>query len=421
VIARRELVSALQRRNVADWIVIEREQDVATVDEARQLRRRERCVHTTVILHHEDFHGRGTARLELRASDGDAQLVIDQGIALAASAMGPAWKSVPPSAPAKMLLLDASLDAARLADIAAAFLRDVRKPDGMRVVSRVEMTRENVAVQSRAGAHTEWSATLVAAHALVATDERSLEITREARRVADLGFDVGLATSAADLALLAKAGPPLGGACALILSADALLHADTLGVWQVFVTQADSALERRGLPRYRVGSPIVPGAELASEPLTITSDGALDFATRSAPVGDDGDAVRKFPIIESGTCTGIGLTGREAALRHRDPNGGVRNLVVRPGTWDGSPTAARTIEVRRLRALAIDPYTGDASLELGLAIDHRGGAALPFTGGTVRLDLIGALARARRSSTVIRRGAYQGPAAVLIEEAELIA
>src|SRR5262249_7337794 len=155
------------------------------------------------------------------------------------------------------------------------------------------------------------------------------------------------------LAQLAKAGPPLGGTCALILSADALLHADTLGVWQTFVTQADSALERRGLTRYRVGSPIAPGADQVSEPLTITSAGALDSATRSAPVGDDGDAVRRFSIIERGTCTGIGLTGREAALRHRDPNGGVRNLVVAPGTWDETPTAARTIEVRRLRALAI--------------------------------------------------------------------
>jgi microcin-processing metallopeptidase PmbA/TldD-like protein len=424
VISRRDLVRALVERNVADWVVIERELETAAIDETRGLQRREKLVRSTVILHHEDFHGRGTARLEVGAREGDAQLLIDRAISLAISARGPAWKSVPPAAPAKVPLLDPALDPSLkidLVDHATRFLRTIQRPRDLRVTPRVAITREVAAMQSRSGSHAEWTASHIVAHALVASGERSIEVTREARRFADLGFDVGIDTAREDLEQLAKAGPPTPGRCALVLAADALLHADTLGVWAVFATQADSVLEREGLTRYRVGAPIVPGADQVSEPLTIASDGALEYATRSAPLGDDGDAVRKFTIIERGVCTGIGLTGREAALRHRDPNGGVRNLVVYQGTWDGQPTANRTVEVRRLRALSIDPYTGDASLEIRLAVDRRAGVAKPFAGGTVRLDLVGALARARRSSTVIRRGAYEGPAEVLIEDAELIA
>jgi hypothetical protein len=137
---------------------------------------------------------------------------------------------------------------------------------------------------------------------------------------------------------------------------------------------------------------------------------------------DDAVAIRQFPVIERGIAVGLGLTPREAALRNTDPNGGVRNLLVALGTWSAAPSpTTRTIEVRRLHALSIDPYTGDASLDIALGLEHRPGraAAIPFTGGTVRLDLIAALARARRSSQPLRRGAYHGPSSILIDDVEL--
>jgi hypothetical protein len=82
--------------------------------------------------------------------------------------------------------------------------------------------------------------------------------------------------------------------------------------------------------------------------------------------------------------------------------------------------APRVIEVRRLRALSIDAYTGDASLEIALGIDHVRGEARPFTGGTLRFDLIAALARARRSKSLVHRADYEGPAQVWIDGAELV-
>jgi predicted Zn-dependent protease len=277
-------------------------------------------------------------------------------------------------------------------------------------------------VQSSSGLAARWTASHLHADALVAADGRSLAVSRDARRLADLGLDAALAGAAADLAQLAGAGPPAPGRCALVLTADAMLHGEDYGVWAPFAAQADAALERRGLTRYRLGAPVAPGADRVQEPLGIESDGALDHATRSAPIGEDGDAVRRFPLIERGVCVGLGLSAREAARRGREPNGGVRNLKVSPGTWDEAVPAGptRAIEIRRLRELAIDPYTGEATLELALAIDHRGGARQPFTGGTVYLDLVAALARARRSARLVRRGAYAGPAAVRIEDAELI-
>src|SRR5439155_4262859 len=124
----------------------------------------------------------------------------------------------------------------------------------------------------------------------------------------------------------------------------------------------------------------------------------------SAPLGDEGDAVRRWAMVERGVAAGLGLSPREAALRRRDPNGGVRNLAVELGSWTGE-ASGKVLEVRRLRELAIDPYTGEASLEIALGV--AGGK--PFAGGTLRLDLIAALAHARRSTKPLTRGAYVGP------------
>lgn len=434
MINRRELVRALERRRVSDWVVIERAQELALADEARGLARREARTRATVIVHQDVPSGRGTARLEIAALEGSAAEIVEQALALAAAAVAPSWKSGAPAAPAKVDVLDPALAEADLGDAAAAALADLRRPRGVTASARLELLREQVAVQTSAGLTARWTASHVRAGALVATAAHSLAIAREARRIADLALPAALANAAADLAGLATAGAPAPGRCALVLPADAMLHGEGHGVWAPFADQADAALERRGLTRYRLGAPVAPGADRVDEPLGIASDGALDHGTRSAPVGDDGDAVRRFPLIERGVCVGLGLSPREAARRGLDPNGGVRNLAVAPGTWDGAiaaggaitaggagpASAGRVIEVRRLRALAIDPYTGDASLELGLAIEHGGGGKRPFAGGTVYLDLVAALARARRSAALIRRGPYVGPAAVWIEDAELI-
>lgn len=418
MIDRAALVRALAQRRVADWVVAERAQELALADPARQLLRSEDRHRLELVVHHDTPRGRGSARLALAVGAGDATEIVAQAVDLATAAVGPAWRSPPAAAPARVELLDPALADGPLAAIAAALARSVR---GAEIA--VSALREQVTVQTRAGLTTTWRASQLAAQVLVIAGARSLALGRVARRAADLDLAAVVEEARGHLAQLATAAAPVPGRCALVLTSDALLHGDgdALGVWSAFAAQADGALERQGLTRYRLGAPIAAGLDRITEPLSIASDGALDFATRSAPIGDDGDPIRRFPLVERGLCVGLGLGAHEAARRRLEPNGGVRNLDVAPGSWDHSLPVARTVEVLRLRALTIDTYTGDANLELSLAIDHQAGAHRAFTGGTVRLDLIAALAQARRSARVIRRGAYRGPAAVLIEDVELIA
>src|SRR5262249_27615658 len=153
---------------------------------------------------------------------------------------------------------------------------------------------------------------------------------------------------------LGLGGDDLALAAAAATATDDATAAHHHGLWTVFAQQADSAVERRGLTRYRLHADLARGASQLPEPLSITSNGALDFAPPSAPVTDAAVAIRSFPLVDRGVAVGLGLSPREAALRTTDPNGGVRNLVVAPGTWSPAPSPTiRTIEIRRLHAITI--------------------------------------------------------------------
>lgn len=419
MITRHDLVNALQRRGITDWLVLERAQDLATIDEQARVHRVERRLLWQVTLHVDSPAGRGSAHVTIDAVDGAPAAMIEQAVTLAESSIGPAWLSQPLAAPARVALDDTSLAERQPIDVVGDLLKHLERPAS--VGARAMMLREHVEVVARQGFHTRWDATLLSLHALVATSAHAFVVERHARQLAALDAGAALAQAKQDLDQLATAGAPSPGPCSLVLGADALLH-DGLGVWAAFASQADAVVERQGLTRYREHRPIVPGADQVPEPLTIISNGALDHGLLSAPLGDRGGAVRTFTLVERGIAAGLGLTPREGALRGRDANGGVRNLDVALGSWPGTiePGAMRIVEVRRLRGLTIDPYTGEASLEVALGVEHGKGGARPFSGGALRIDLIGALAKARRSSRAITRGAYHGPDAVWIERGDLL-
>jgi predicted Zn-dependent protease len=420
VITRRELATLLDRRGLADWVVVERAQDLASIDETTESKRVERRVVWQVTVHFDSPNGRGSAHVTIDAVDGNATAAVEQAVAHAQSSIGPAWISRPLAAPARMKLDDPALAKQAPLDVAAEILGKLSRPS--RVAAHVRVLREQVNVVARQGFRTYWTATHFACDAQIIAGGRSLVVAREARQRAGLDLDAALTDAKRDLDLLATASAPASGPCGLVLGTDAML-CDGLGVWAAFVTQADAVVERQGLTRYRERTPIAPGAEKVSEPLTIASNGAAHYGVRSAWVGDQGEAVRTFKLVERGIAVGLGLTPREGALRGRDPNGGVRNLDVDRGTWPGTIETGtlRIVELRRLRSLSIDPYTGDASLDVALGIEHSKAGAKPFTGGALRIDLIAALAKAKRSSNVITRGAYTGPHMVWIDRAELIA
>jgi predicted Zn-dependent protease len=415
VIDRRDFIRALERRGVTDWVIVDRDQEIAVVDEqVPKLRRVERRTRWQLTVHEDTPNGRGSAHVTLDVGEASVETIVDQAIRLARATVGPAWRSTPPAAPARVALIDDELARRDPIDAADALLHAAHRPEGATVVAAATFLRERVTAVAHAGFRTTWSAARLRVDALVTAGEHALRVSRTARRARELDLDNALASAARDAAQLASAAGPTRGLCTLMLGEEAMLGGG-LGVWQAFAFQADAIVERQGLTRYREKAPIVPGADQLPEPLTIASDGALDFGVRSAPLGDEGDAVRRFPLVDRGIAVGLGLSPREAALRRRDPNGGVRNLVVSSGSATEATARDRLVEIRRLRDLSIDRYTGDARLEIALAIDR----GKPITGGTVRLDLIDALARAHRSAARIRRGAYEGPANVWIERAEL--
>jgi hypothetical protein len=419
-----DVVRALQSRRVADWVLTARDQDLAAADDRGPLHRREQRTRWTLVVHDDASNGRGTARIELAGTTGDAGALVDQAVTLARAAIGTAWRSLPQAAPARVVLADPALDVADLGGAAAAVLHAVPRPADTQVTAGASVLRERVRVQTKQGLRTGWTATYARVAMVVARGDRSLSVTREARRAAALDLDAAVAGATADLAALAAAGAAPVGPCRLVLAADAMLHGGGYGMWSVFAAQADAVVERQGLTRYREGMAVAAGADQVADPLAVTSDGALDHGVRSAPVGEDGAAVRRFPIVDRGVAAGLALSPREASLRDRDPNGGVRELMVAAGAHDAgavdlAAAATDAVELRRLRSLSIDPYTGEASIEIALGIDHRGATPRGFAGGTVRLDLIAALARARRAPDVLHRSPYHGPAWLAFADAEI--
>jgi hypothetical protein len=415
-----DVVRALQSRRIADWVLTARDQDLAVADDRGPLHRREQRTRWTLVVHDDVSNGRGTARVELAGSSGDSGALVDQAVTLARAAVGTAWRSLPQAAPARVELADPALDVADLGGVAATVLRGVPRPADAQVTAGASVLRERVRVQTKQGLRTGWTATYARVAMVVARGDRSLTVTREARRAAALDLDAAVDAAITDLGALAAVGPTSTGPCRLVLAEGAMLHGGGYGMWSVFAAQADAVVERQGLTRYREGMAVAAGADQLADPLAVASDGALDHGVRSAPVGEDGAAIRRFAIVERGVAAGLALSPREAALRDRDPNGGVRELVVaagarEAGAADLAGAVADAVELRRLRSLAIDPYTGEASLEIAFGIDHRGRAPRGFVGGTVRLDLIAALARARRAPELLHRSPYHGPAWIAVD------
>src|SRR5688572_18249856 len=109
VITRRELADALGRRGLADWVLIERAQDLASIDDQTRVRRVERRVVWQLTVHFDSPAGRGSAQVTIDAVDGTASAAVDQAVALAQSSIGPAWISRPLAAPARVKLDDATI------------------------------------------------------------------------------------------------------------------------------------------------------------------------------------------------------------------------------------------------------------------------------------------------------------------------
>src|SRR5258705_11456606 len=128
MITRRELASTLAKRGLADWVVIERAQDIAWVDEHAKLRRVDKRVLWQVTVHYDSPAGRGSAHVTIDAVDGNANAAVEQVVALAQSSIGPAWVSRPLAAPARVKLEDLTLAKQEPLDVAAEIIKKLARP-----------------------------------------------------------------------------------------------------------------------------------------------------------------------------------------------------------------------------------------------------------------------------------------------------
>src|SRR5204863_6532400 len=109
-ISSRGLVRALGRREIADWVLVQRDQELASASDAPKLRRSEQRTLWELTVHFDSPLGRGTARVSIDAVDGDPEAAVAQALALAQASIGPAWISQPLAAPARVKLADTTLD-----------------------------------------------------------------------------------------------------------------------------------------------------------------------------------------------------------------------------------------------------------------------------------------------------------------------
>jgi PmbA protein len=422
-----DLAGALRRAPAAaEWVAAARTRVVGAVghgaDEGRRVDRR---TELTATVFRDLPAGRGAAQVAIPGSAPIGEAVT-AALAQASSAVGPAWSMVAPAAPAQVDVDDPALAVGEADDAAEAIatevyaaVRDRRAAalagGPLEVVSiAIEVVRDDLELSTSQGLHAAWSATEARVTALLAAGGRTTIAEARARRHDGLELAVAIPEAAERLGALPAAAPPPAGSYAVVLRLAALAPLAGRGLLDVFAAQADAALVRQGLSRWRPGQAVVEDATADPEPLTIVSDGTLPYGLRSAPVGDQGEPVRRFTLVERGIARDLAFDQREAALAGARPNGGVRNLAVAPGATPAAELAAGgpVLDVAELAWIDLDPRTGAFTADIGFGWLRDGGAATPVRGAILRGDAVALLAHARRSREVARRGSYHGPVAV---------
>ena len=367
--------------------------------------------------------GRGSAHVAIDALDGDrADARRSGGRARAARRSARRGRRSRPPRPRASSSLDPALATRDPVDAAATCARSSRPP------TRGTVTRERPSCASTSSCRRTAASTpsgrrrSLRVDALVAAGERSLAISREARRVRSTSSSIAaVADAIADLALLAAAGPPDRRAVRARARADALLHGG-LGVWAG--VREPGRCGRRAPGPHAVSRDSADragrrsGRRAARRSRATARCRSACARRRSATT-----AMRCASSRSSSAASPPGSGCRRARPRcaSRDPNGGVRNLVVALGTWDGDARrAASSRSAGCARSRSIRTPATRASRSRSASIPRR--ESRPFTGGTLRLDLIDALARrtAKRAHDA-RVAVLRGAASVLIEHAELIA
>jgi len=347
--------------------------------------------------------GRGEAAMRL-GSDALPRHLLDAAVGRAALNVGPAWTLPAPTAPARVAVADAAVatDPTRALELVADTLAGAREATAWAAVADVRCV-------TSAGFDNRYRETRIGTRARAPHGGATAS---EARRVADLRPHA------------LGAGQPAArteqGEYALVLAASAHSGDPRQSIFAPFLALADADSYRLGRSRIREG-----GSIEGAEQLSVWSDGTIDFGLHSRPFDDDGCGTRRFPLVDGGTLAGLALDARNAGLLGREPNGGIRNLVITTAT----ASDVELLEARRRPVLVIDSASwiraepGSDTLTIGIRSGRVLGTAdheRVVTGGIAHGSARSLLARPLGSNDRSDQGWYRGPALLRLGDCQVL-
>lgn len=426
------LHKALQAAAVVDEYIISEQRLQSLTHEiggAQESSRREmRSLSARIFLDRE--LGRGHSEFSVPAG-ANLRSLISQSAARALGAIGRSWRLRPPSAPARLQLFDS--DWAKSPDDSIAQLWEqfqAHKPPSLHLLKgklALELTDTRAIVSN--GFDNQYRSTKVQITATVQAKKGApVQIRLGARHQDGLRWQA-IFEDALRRSLQAQGAiPNQSGICDLLLLSSAYHPRgdEDFGLWNAPVHQCHAELASSGLARYQVGQEILR-EPARGDTLTLRSDGTRDFGWRSAPFDRDGQAVRRFAIVNDGKAAGQSVGYIDAAKQGIDANGGVRDLVIEPGNLSleelGTPGERPLLLVHHLSDLHAEARggiclrIGDSELRLR---DAAGATQTKAThGGVLCGNLYRWLEDARFSREQNDLHWLQGPRAIRFNQLQL--
>ncbi len=372
-----------------------------------------------VTIYVDQRQGRGRAQFSVVAdTELDEQIVLAS--ARARNALGPSWQLPPPSAPARVLLNDAD------------FVRPLQPlSEGVVAAMHAQRPQKLKLLQAELKIHRNTDKSVVSngfANSFVSTDVRvqmrlqgrggaPVEVQMQARSALDLNWKQVYENALIRSLEQPSATPPPPGACDVVFLSEgyAPAEAEDWGMWTPLVLQCSAERARNGMAKYLRGQSILD-SPAKGDLLTMRSDGTLAYALRTAPFGAMGQAVRRFPIVESSVAAGYALEYRDAALVGEPGGSSVANLVIETGGHaEEELLRPGSVPLLVVQSVAQVDTTDRGGLCIRLGHGRwltQGEEARPVVGGALTGNLYHWLQEVFFSRQQTRRGWCLGPKAI---------
>jgi predicted Zn-dependent protease len=184
----------------------------------------------------------------------------------------------------------------------------------------------------------------------------------------------------------------------------------------LFHTSARAAYQ--SMSRFALGASICADEPVQGDRLTFISNALLPYGQASTPFSEEGLPGERVILIQGHHLCSWWAEQRYADYLNIRPTGSFANIEIPPGIHTVQDLLEDNEPVYHLVAfswLTPDALTGDfvAEIKLGYRLEH--GQAIPIKGGSLRGNLLEALAQVRLSRETQFTGSYTGPQALRFE------